>query len=267
MYKLWIAQTRIIHDAFVIAAIRCLLRLARRQLTTARINCHDLRPTGSTELPSLSCWGASIQPPRHSIYRLHSLHSLHVIRRTNYYYLHPWLFVTTTNCHKFNDWPIYRRPERILRSRGSQIHRSYVAHEHIYCPIPILTCSLSLYYHISISSTMKAFTATWTADQQQPPCTTHMQDTVRRDCKDCRLTIRHTWATLQQRPRQALWACTDTIRDMEAPPATSRPSPTTWWAQYQRSTNVIKTPFTGMYQRQRADDDKSIRVGGCCCKL
>lgn len=73
MYKLWIAQTRIIHDAFVIAAIRCLLRLARRQLTTARINCHDLRPTGSTELPSLSCWGASIQPPRHSIYRLHSL--------------------------------------------------------------------------------------------------------------------------------------------------------------------------------------------------
>lgn len=150
MYKLWIAQTRIIHDAFVIAAIRCLLRLARRQLTTARINCHDLRPTGSTELPSLSCWGASIQPPRHSIYRLHSLHSLQVIRRTNYYYLQPWLFVTTTNCHKFNDWPIYRRPERILRSRGSQIHRSYVAHEYIYCPIPILTCSLSLFPYLHI---------------------------------------------------------------------------------------------------------------------
>lgn len=43
--ELQIAQTRIIHDAFVIAAIRYLLRLARRQLTTAtrtaRINCHD----------------------------------------------------------------------------------------------------------------------------------------------------------------------------------------------------------------------------------
>lgn len=43
--ELQIAKTRIIHDAFVIAAIRYLLRLARRQLTTAtrtaRINCHD----------------------------------------------------------------------------------------------------------------------------------------------------------------------------------------------------------------------------------
>lgn len=96
-------------------------------------------------------------------------------------------------------------------------------------------------------STTKAFTATWTVDQQQPPCTTRTQDIVRQDCRDCRPTTRHTWATLLQRRRQTRWACTDITRATEAPPATSRPSPTTWWAQYQRSTNVIKTPFMGMY--------------------